>query len=135
LLTNFARCCNPAPGDAIVGYITRGRGVTIHRQDCPNVLRMKDRERIIKVSWGEPQQTYPVSVSVKAYDRHGLMSDISTILSNEEVNLIDIKLNVNHNLANINLVLEVGDITQLSRVLTRIENLPNVMEAHRLNPG
>ncbi len=135
LLTNFARCCNPAPGDAIVGYITRGRGATIHRQDCPNILRMKDRERIIKVSWGEPHQTYPVSVSVKAYDRHGLMTDISTVLSNEEVNLVDIKLNVTHNLANINLVLEVGDITQLSRVLTRIENLPNVMEAHRMNPG
>jgi GTP pyrophosphokinase len=135
LLTNFARCCNPAPGDAIVGYITRGRGATIHREDCPNILRTKDRERIVKVSWGEPHQTYPVAVNVKAYDRHGLMSDISTILSHEEVNLIDIKLNVSQNLANINLVLEVGDINQLSRVLTRIENLPNVMEAHRLNPG
>jgi GTP pyrophosphokinase len=63
------------------------------------------------------------------------MTDISTILSNEEVNLVDIKLSVNQNLANINLVLEVGDITQLSRVLTRIENLPNVMEAHRTAPG
>lgn len=135
LLTNFARCCNPAPGDAIVGYITRGRGATIHRQDCPNILRTKDRERIVKVTWGEPHQTYPVSVNVKAYDRRGLMTDISTILSNEEVNLVDIKLSVNQNLANINLVLEVGDITQLSRVLTRIENLPNVMEAHRTAPG
>ncbi len=135
LLTNFARCCNPAPGDEIVGYITRGRGATIHRQDCPNILRLKDRERIIKVTWGEPQQTYPVSVMVKAYDRQGLMNDISMILSNEEVNLIDVDLNVTHNLASIDLVLEVGDITQLSRVLTRIENLPNVMEAHRQNPG
>ena len=135
LLTNFARCCNPAPGDEIVGYITRGRGATIHRQDCPNILRLKDRERIIKVSWGEPHQTYPVAVSVKAYDRQGLMNDISMILGNEEVNLIDIDLKISHNLANINMVLEVGDITQLSRVLTRIENLPNVMEAHRLNPG
>lgn len=135
LLINFARCCNPAPGDSIVGYITRGRGATIHREDCPNILRTKDRERIVKVSWGEPHQTYPVAVTVKAYDRHGLMSDISTILSHEEVNLLDVKLNVSHNLANIHLVLEVGDITQLSRVLTRIENLPNVMEAHRMNPG
>jgi len=135
LLTNFARCCNPAPGDAIVGYITRGRGATIHRQDCPNILRMKDRERIVKVAWGEPHQTYPVSVNVKAYDRQGLMSDISTILSHEDVNLIDIKLSVDNNLANITLVLEVSDISQLSRVLTRIENLPNVMEAHRMNPG
>jgi GTP diphosphokinase / guanosine-3',5'-bis(diphosphate) 3'-diphosphatase len=135
LLTNFARCCNPAPGDEIIGYITRGRGATIHRQDCPNMLRLKDRERIIKVTWGEPHQTYPVAVSVKAYDRQGLMNDISIILGNEEVNLIDIDIKVSQNLATINMVLEVGDISQLSRVLTRIENLPNVMEAHRLNPG
>ncbi len=135
LLTTFARCCNPAPGDEIIGYITRGRGATIHRQDCPNILRLKDRERIIKVTWGEPQLTYPVSVVVKAYDRQGLMGDISSILSNEEVNLLDIGLKVSHNLASINMVLEVGDITQLSLVLNRIENLPNVMEAHRVNPG
>lgn len=135
LLTTFARCCNPAPGDEIVGYITRGRGATIHRQDCPNILSMKDRERIIKVTWGEPQLMYPVTVMVKGYNRQGLMSDVSSILSNEEVNLVDIDLKVNHNLASINMVLEVSDITQLSRVLSRIENLPNVMEAHRLNPG
>jgi GTP pyrophosphokinase len=135
LLTNMARCCNPAPGDEIVGYITRGRGATIHRQDCPNMLRIKDRERIIKVTWGEPHDVYPVAVAVKAYDRQGLMNDISQIITNEGVNLIDIDINVTHNLASINMVLEVSDIAQLSRVLTRIENLPNVMEAHRQHPG
>jgi GTP diphosphokinase / guanosine-3',5'-bis(diphosphate) 3'-diphosphatase len=135
LLTAFARCCNPAPGDQIVGYITRGRGATIHRQDCPNILRMTDRERIVKVSWGEPVTTYPVSVQIKAYDRQGLMGDIYNILFNENINLLDINLKVSHNLATINLVVEIGDITQLSRILTRIENLPNVMEAHRLKPG
>ncbi|MDR3577212.1 MAG: bifunctional (p)ppGpp synthetase/guanosine-3',5'-bis(diphosphate) 3'-pyrophosphohydrolase [Anaerolineaceae bacterium] len=135
LLTSFARCCKPAPGDEIVGYITRGRGATIHRQDCPNILRMSDRERIVKVSWGEPQLTFPVSVEIRAYDRQGLMGDISTILNNEGINLVDIGLKVTHNLAAIHLVLEVGDVSQLSRVLTRIENLPNVMEAHRLKPG
>lgn len=135
LLTNMARCCNPAPGDEIVGYITRGRGATIHRQDCPNMLRIKDRERMIKVSWGEPNQVYPVSVSVKAYDRQGLMNDISQIITNENVNLVDIDIKVTHNLASIIMVLEVSDISQLSRVLSRIENLPNVMEAHRQHPG
>lgn len=135
ILTTFARCCNPAPGDEIVGYITRGRGATIHRQDCPNVLRLKERERIVKVTWGEPHQTYPVHVLVKAYDRQGLMNDISMIISNEEVNLLDIDLKVTHNLASIHMVLEISDINQLSRVLTRIENLPNVLEAHRTNPG
>jgi GTP diphosphokinase / guanosine-3',5'-bis(diphosphate) 3'-diphosphatase len=135
ILSSIARCCNPAPGDEIVGYITRGRGATIHRQDCPNILRLQDKERLVKVTWGEPQQTYPVSVQIKAYDRQGLVGDISNILNNEDINMVDINLKVTHNLAAINLILEVGDISQLSRVLTRIENLPNVMEAHRLRPG
>jgi GTP pyrophosphokinase len=135
LLSSIAKCCKPVPGDEIIGYITRGRGATIHRQDCPNILRLNDHERIVKVSWGEPVKTYPVAVEIKAYDRQGLMGDISSILSNEGINLQDIGLKVNHNLAAIKLVLEVGDIAQLSRVLTKIENLPNVMEAHRLRGG
>ena len=135
LLTTTARCCKPVPGDDIVGYITRGRGATIHRQDCPNILRLKDHERIVKVSWGEPKNTYPVHVQIKAYDRQGLMVDISNILNNEGVSLQDVDLKVHHNLAVMNLVLEVGDIIQLSRILTRIENLQNVIQAMRLRPG
>jgi GTP pyrophosphokinase len=135
LLTTYAKCCKPAPGDEIVGYITRGRGATIHRQDCPNMLRMKDRERIVKVAWGEPRNTFPLEIQIKAYDRQGLMVDISNILNDENINLKDIRLNLTHNLAYIILVIEISDIAQLSRVLTKIENLPNVMEAHRLKPG
>ncbi len=135
ILTHFARCCSPAPGDAITGYITRGRGVTIHRQDCPNMLSVKDHERIIKVNWGEAHRTFPVDVQIKAYDRQGLMNDISTIISNEGINLRDIKINLANNLAVINLILDITDITQLSRVLTRIESLPNIMEAFRFRPG
>lgn len=137
ILTSYARCCNPAPGDEIVGYITRGRGATIHRLDCPNVSRMRDRdkERIVKVSWGEAQETYPIAVQIKAYDRQGLMGDVYSILNNENVNLLNFSSKVTHNLASISLVIEVGDLSQLSRILTRIENLPNVMEAHRLKPG
>lgn len=135
LLTTFAKCCNPAPGDDIVGYITRGRGATIHRSDCPNILRMTDNERIVKVVWGEAQKTFPIDIEIKAYDRQGLMGDISSILSLESINVLDIHLKVSHNLATITLILEIRDISQLSRVLTRIENLPNVMEAHRIKPG
>jgi guanosine-3',5'-bis(diphosphate) 3'-pyrophosphohydrolase len=135
ILTSIARCCNPVPGDEIVGYITRGRGATIHRQDCPNVLRLNDRERLVKVSWGEPHATYPVSIQIKAYDRQGLMGDISNILLNEDVNILDVKIKVSHNFAYIFITVEVGDIAQLSRVLTRIENLPNVMQAQRIKPG
>lgn len=135
MLTTFARCCKPVSGDDIVGYITRGRGVTIHRQDCPNILRKTDHERIIKVSWGAAPKTYPVPVMIRAYDRQGLMGDISTVLKEENINILDVNLKVSHHLASLNLVLEVGDISQLSRVLTRIENLPNVTEAHRVRPG
>ncbi len=135
ILTSIAHCCNPAPGDSIVGYITRGRGVSVHRSDCPNIIRQPDKHRIIKVTWGEPQHTYPVSVMIKAYDRQGLLSDISSVLSNEGINLRDINLKVTNNLASINLIFEVNDIIQLSRMLTRIENLPNVVEAKRFRPG
>jgi GTP diphosphokinase / guanosine-3',5'-bis(diphosphate) 3'-diphosphatase len=135
MLTTFARCCKPVQGDDILGYITRGRGVTIHRQDCPNILRLDDRERIIKVSWGAAPKTYPVPIMIKAYDRQGLMGDISNVLSDEGINILDVNLKVSHHLASLNLILEVGDIAQLSRVLTRIENLPNVTEANRVRPG
>jgi len=135
ILTSMARCCNPAPGDSIIGYITRGRGATIHRQDCPNILRVQDRERLVRVSWGEVKRTYPVPVRIKAYDRNGLMKDISTLIADEGINMTDIKVNVTRNLAVLDLVIEVPDIAKLSRVLDRLENLPNVMEARRVQPG
>ena len=135
LLSTMARCCNPTPGDQIVGYITRGRGATIHRQDCPNILRLRDRERLLQVGWGRAVRTFPVAIKIRAYDRQGLMGDISNLLTNEGVNIADVKVNVNRSLADLNLVIEVKDLSQLSRILTRIENLPNVMEAQRTKPG
>ncbi len=135
LLSSMARCCNPTPGDQIVGYITRGRGATIHRQDCPNILRLKDRERLLQVGWGRSERTYPVPVSIKAYDRQGLMGDISNLLDTENVNIVDVTVKVNRSLADLHLIVEVRDLAQLSRILTRIENLPNVLEAQRTNPG
>ncbi|HRQ23681.1 MAG TPA: TGS domain-containing protein, partial [Anaerolineales bacterium] len=135
MLSNMARCCNPMPGDQIVGFVTRGRGATIHRQDCPNILKAKDRERLLQVGWGHVERTFPVPVRIKAYDRQGLMGDISNLLSDENVNIVDVSVNVNRSIADLRLIIEVRDFTQLSRILTRIENLPNVMEAHRVNPG
>jgi guanosine-3',5'-bis(diphosphate) 3'-pyrophosphohydrolase len=135
LLTNFAKCCNPAPGDDIIGYITRGRGATIHRQDCPNILRIKDRERLVKVSWGEAKNTYPVPVKIKAYDRDGLMRDVSTLIAEEGINMGKVSVDVNNNLAIFDMVLEVRDLAQLSKVLDRLENLANVLEAQRIKPG
>ena len=131
----FARCCNPMPGDPIIGYVTRGRGVTIHRMDCPNALRIKDTERLIQVDWGIAQQTYPVPLQITAYDRQGLVSDISNVLSSEPVRLIDLSMTTRQHVVKVNLVLEVPSINQLSRVLARLENLPNVIEAIRVRPG
>ncbi len=135
LLTNIAKCCNPTSGDEIIGYITRGRGASIHRIDCPNILRTKDRERLVKVTWGEQVRTYPVPIHISAFDRSGLIGDITHILSNDSINLIDAKVRVTKGIADINLEIEVSDIKELSRLLTRIENIPNVLEAQRNNPG
>lgn len=135
LLTNLAHCCNPLPGDDIVGYITRGRGVSIHRQDCPNILRMGDRERLIEVDWGtgEVTETHPVNVRVEAYDRQGLLRDIASIVADESINLsaANIATRKKDNIATMMVTLEIADIDQLSRVLARIERLPNVVEARR----
>ncbi len=131
----MARCCNPTPGDEIIGYITRGHGATIHRQDCPNILRIKDRERLVKVSWGENIRTYPVPIRIRAFDRQGLMGDITTLLTSESVNIVDVQVGISKNLADLRLVIEVRDIAQLSRMLVRIENLPNVLEAQRVRAG
>ena len=135
LLTNMARCCNPAPGDQIIGYVTRGRGATIHRKDCPNILSIEDRERLVTVSWGEPKKTYPVPVRIMAFDRDGLMRDVSTLIADEGVNMPAVKVETSRNLAIFDLVLEVRDILQLSKILDRLENLPNVLEAQRVRPG
>ena len=135
MLATMAKCCNPMPGDQIVGYITRGRGATIHRQDCPNILQAQDRERFLKVDWGHVEQTFPIPVKIKAYDREGLLSDISNLLADENININNVAVNVNRSIADLRLIIEVKDLTQLSRILTRIEILPNVMEAVRTKPG
>jgi GTP pyrophosphokinase len=136
LLTMLGRCCNPTPGDAIVGYITRGRGATIHRQDCPNIMRIRDRERLVRVTWGEHNNTYPVPVRIRAWDRNGLMRDVSTMIAEEGINIARISVDVNKkNLAVFDLVMDVRDLAQLSKILDRLENLPNVLEAQRVRPG
>jgi GTP pyrophosphokinase len=142
LLTQMAKCCNPTPGDPIVGYITRGRGATIHREDCPNILRATtaEKERLVKVTWGDASKTYPVPIRITAFDRQGLMNDISNLLNNEGVNITDVNVRINHDslkadIANIRLTVEVRDLAHLSRVLNRMENLSNVLEAQRSKAG
>jgi GTP pyrophosphokinase len=137
LFTNLAQCCRPVPGDdAIIGYITMGRGVTIHRRDCPNILRFNDsrRERLIAVDWNlTSNETYPVDVQIDSFDRPGLLRDIMAIVANEKINITSATVDTrqNENKAVVSATLEITDIDQLSRVLARIEQLPNVIEAQR----
>ncbi|OQA39766.1 MAG: Bifunctional (p)ppGpp synthase/hydrolase relA [Chloroflexi bacterium ADurb.Bin325] len=133
MLTYLARCCNPVPPDEITGFVTRGRGVAVHRSDCPNVLRL-DRERLIRVSWGaSPPKISRVKIRVQAYDRAGLLNEITGVLKEENINLEDASAVTarQDNLALITATLEVRDAEQLSRVLTRIERLPNVQQVRR----
>lgn len=136
LLTTMAHCCHPVPGDAIVGYITVGRGVSIHRQDCMNILQLEDMEpnRIIEVSWGRsPESVYSVSIEVHAYDREGLLRDITTVLANEQVNVTGINTysDAQENTATLTLVMDINSLDALGRVLTKIKQLPNIIDVRR----
>jgi RelA/SpoT family (p)ppGpp synthetase len=131
LLTRLGRCCNPLPGDDIIGYVTRGRGVTIHRRDCPSVLRQSETDRLIEVSWGQRPQTVPVTIYITAYDRTRLLSEISGLIGEEDINIASVQQDISRNIARFYITIEVNDIAQLSRVLTKIERLPNVISSRR----
>ncbi|MDR2876745.1 MAG: GTP diphosphokinase [Chromatiales bacterium] len=137
VLTHLAHCCRPVPGDEIRGYITVGRGVSVHRGDCPNILRYATRspERIIVVEWGtHAEQTFSVEVEIRAFDRKGLLSDVTATLANEKINLtaISTRSNSRDHTAHMRLTVEIPDIDVLSRVLTKISQLPNVMRVRRV---
>ncbi|KAB7627460.1 GTP diphosphokinase [Alkalilimnicola sp. S0819] len=136
LLTRLARCCRPAPGDAIVGFITRGQGVTVHRGNCPTLQRLRESEaeRLIDVSWSRPgERRYPVEIHVRAHDRQGLIRDISAILSNDRINVLGIntRTDAREHLAHMDLTVEIEDVAQLSRLMDRIGALRNVMDVRR----
>jgi len=139
LLSLIARCCKPVPDDLIVGYITKGRGVMVHRRDCPNVLRWQDEGnvRLIEVEWcqASPQQTvdYQMDIQVKAFDRTGLLRDICSIAASEKINILasNTKTDKTDNSVKMMFTLEISNLDQLSRALTKIDNLPNVMKVWR----
>ena len=124
------------PGDPITGYITMGRGVSIHRQDCMNLLQLEDMEpnRIIEVSWGASEDTaYSVNVEIQAYDREGLLRDITTVLANEQANLTGVNSysDAQENIATITIIMEVTSLDILGRVLAKIKQLPNIIDVRR----
>ena len=135
LLVNLARCCSPMPGDSIIGYITRGRGVTTHRTDCPNIQAMRETERLIDVSWGpiDDEQRYAVPVEVIAYDREGLLREISTIIADQKVNISSIEVSTRQHIATLYIQLEIANNQQLTRILSQIDCIPGVVDARRRN--
>ena len=133
LLTNLATCCRPVNGDAIIGYVTRGRGITVHRTDCTNVLALPDPERLVPVTWGDQgEETFPVTIRVHAWDRVGFLKDISTLLADEKVNIVSV-LTTTHDDRTVTLLItvEVEGIGQLSKVLHKLENVRDVYEVRR----
>ncbi|MDN7132608.1 GTP diphosphokinase [Halomonas sp. MC140] len=137
LKTSMANCCRPVPGEPIVGFITQGRGVTVHRQDCSNILqlRLDEPQRIIEVEWGERAQTrYPVTIEIQAWDRSGLLRDVTSLLGNEKVNVLAVNTltNTDESIARLRITLEVDGLESLGRLFSRIQQLPNVTEVRRL---
>jgi GTP pyrophosphokinase len=136
LLSNFARCCRPVPPEAIAGYITLGRGVSIHREDCANMVRMQasSPERVLHVEWGTGGDgNFAVDVNVRAFDRRGLVRDISGVLADLKINIhaMNTITHEGDGIADMNLRITVHDLQELGRVLARIQGLPNVLSARR----
>lgn len=136
LMCNFARCCRPVPPEAIVGYITQGRGVSIHRQDCGNFLGLNQRypERIVSISWGESEAAaYPVDLSLHAFDRSGLIRDITALIADDDANVIDLKSHTDKESMQVvmEISIEIKDLPTLSTVIAKLEQLPNVVSVRR----
>ena len=136
LMCNFARCCRPVPPEAIMGYITQGRGVTVHKQDCGNFLGLNQRhpERTIEVDWGSSESaTYVVDLSLRAFDRAGLLRDITQVLADESANIVDIQTHAAKASMQsvLHLSIEIPDLPTLSTAITRLEQLPNVISVKR----
>lgn len=132
LLTTMARCCNPVPGDQILGYVTRARGVTVHRADCHNVLNESQRERLVSVEWGTASKLYPVAVRIEAWDRVGLLRDITTVVVEDKVNMVGVRtVEGSDGGVTVLATLETTGIEQLSRLLSRIEIIRGVRSVER----
>jgi guanosine-3',5'-bis(diphosphate) 3'-pyrophosphohydrolase len=133
LLVRFAVCCNPVPGDPIVGYITRGRGVTVHRADCSNVKAGSDKERLVEVEWDQSEtRTYRVAIRIEGWDRDGFLRDVAGVISENQVQLVALSAGANPDkTATVNATLQVTSVEQLSRVLARLESVRDVFSVHR----
>ena len=133
LLVRFAKCCTPIPGDPIGGFITRGKGVTVHLQTCATMVNEREVNRLIEVEWeAAPTQTYPIAIRVEAYDRTGLLSDITQVVAENKVNILAAHVGVTpDHTAVVTATLQVASVSQLARVMSRIETLKDVITVQR----
>ena len=133
LLTQLARCCNPLPGDHIIGYITRSHGITVHRKDCINVINVEDKKRLIEVSWGEIQEVYPVDVQIDASDRVGLLRDITTVIAEAKVNIASMNTTYHNEITSTFATLEIANMAQLTQLLSKIQGVRGIISATRVS--
>jgi len=133
LVTHLAQCCHPVPGDRVIGYITRSRGVTIHRQDCYNVLHEDEKDRLVPVEWGKTDSLYSVRIQVEAWDRVGLMRDITTIVAEEKINIAAVA-STHHDDHTVteDFTFETEGLAQLSRLLKKIDGVKGVISITRV---
>jgi GTP pyrophosphokinase len=132
----LAKCCRPVPGDQIAGYVSLGRGITIHRADCKNVKAlMKAPERFVDVSWeGENESTYKVELQIDAYDRTRLLEDLSRTFSEAGINILGASCMTKHPMVKNRFVVEVGDTEQIKQCISRLRNVESVFDAYRITP-
>jgi GTP pyrophosphokinase len=137
VMLRLAKCCRPVPGDPIVGYISLGRGITIHREDCPNVAVLKrDPERFTKVNWdGDADTSFRVEIQVDGWDRHRLLEDMSRTLAEAGINILEARCTVKHPMVKNRFVVEVGDTRVLDQTINRLRNIDAVFDAYRVTPG
>jgi len=137
ILVRIARCCNPVPGDKIIGFITRGRGVSVHRADCVNVVNIapEERHRLVDVEWsGEDKASYNAEIQIIARDRHLLLADITSTLANMDITLTAVNARTNRvRQAFINLSLEIKNTQQLEKVMRQLKKVPDILDVHRVN--
>ena len=132
LYTRMASCCNPLPGEDIIGYITQGRGVTVHRRDCVNVVNEAEKERLVAVDWGDVAQVYPVKLQIDAWDRSALLRDISAVIAEAGINITDVGFaRQDGGVASLRMDVEVTSTSQLSRLMARIQSLWGVINVVR----
>ena len=136
LLIRLSRCCSPVPGDEIVGFITKGRGVSVHRADCPNVQNEEAHTRIIQVEWehlaSDVKKDYQVDIEIFAFDRAGLLNEVLQVVNESKTNIVAVSGKSDNDIATIHLSILISNIAHLNKVADRIKQLPDVYSVQRI---